>query len=140
MVDEVTEENGPLEVAPRTHQGELHSLWHDGKFTGAVDEAVAADCKGKSELCKGKAGSVCLMHTRLLHGSTANRSNKPRTLFISVYSAEDAVPQVPNPVPTRYEGHLVRGKRTNRVRSIDYSLELPQKPTTASFFDQQRSA
>lgn len=137
MVDEVTEENGPLEVAAQTHRGELHSLWHDGVFTGAVDDAVATDCKAKASLCIGQAGSVCLMHTRLLHGSTANRSDKPRTLFISVYSAEDALSQVPNPVPTRHEGYLVRGERTNRVRSIDYALELPQKPSTASFFDQQ---
>lgn len=138
MVDDVTEENGPLEVAANTHRGALHSLWHDGVFTGAVADEVAEDCKSKSTLCMGKAGAVCLMHTRLLHGSTANRSNSPRTLFIAVYSAEDAVSHVPNPVPTTYEGHIVRGEKTNHVRSIDFQLELPQKPTTASFFDQQR--
>ena len=137
MVDEVTEDNGPLEVAPRTHRGELFSLWHDGAFTGAVADDVAEDCRAKSELCTGRAGSVCLMHTRLLHGSAGNRSNRPRTLFISVYSAEDALPQVPNPVPTNHEGMIVRGKRTNQIRSIDFKLELPQKPATASFFDQQ---
>lgn len=137
MVDDVTEENGPLEVAPGTHKGTLHHLWHDGKFTGAVDDLVAADCKAQASLCTGRAGSVCLMHTRLLHGSTANRSDRPRTLFISVYSAEDAVPLVPNPVPTKHEGQIVRGERTGRVRSIPFELELPQKPTTASFFDQQ---
>ena len=138
MVDEVTEENGPLEVAPRTHRGPIHGLWHDGRFTGAVDEDVAAESKAKATLCTGSAGSVCLMHTRLLHGSTANRSNRPRTLHISVYSAEDAVPLVPNPVPTRFEGEVIRGERTGRVRSIAFDLHLPQKPTTASFFDQQR--
>jgi hypothetical protein len=77
------------------------------------------------------------MHTRLLHGSTANRSNRPRTLHISVYSAEDAIPLAPNPVPTRYEGNIVRGQQTGHVRSITFNLDLPQKPTTASFFDQQ---
>jgi ectoine hydroxylase-related dioxygenase (phytanoyl-CoA dioxygenase family) len=137
MVDEVTEENGPLEVMPGTHRGPLHGLWHDGKFTGAIGETVAADCKSHASLCTGQAGSVCLMHTRLLHGSTANRSDRPRTLFISVYSAEDAVPLVPNPVPTKHEGLIVRGERTGRVRCIPFELQLPQKPTTASFFDQQ---
>lgn len=137
MVDEVTKENGPLEVTPGTHKGPLHGLWHDGKFTGSVGDTVAAECKARASLCTGQAGSVCLMHTRLLHGSTANRSDRPRTLFISVYSAEDAVSYVPNPVPTRFEGEIVRGERTGRVRSIDYQLDLPQKPTTASFFDQQ---
>jgi ectoine hydroxylase-related dioxygenase (phytanoyl-CoA dioxygenase family) len=137
MVDEVTEQNGPLEVTSGTHRGPLHALWHDGRFTGAVDDAVAAECRSRATLCTGPAGSVCLMHTRLMHGSAANRSDRPRTLFIAVYSAEDAVPLVPNPVPTRFEGEIVRGARSGRVRSIAFDLDLPQKPTTASFFDQQ---
>ena len=40
-------------------------------------------------------------------------------------------------MPTEYEGLVVRGEKTNRVRSVAYEIELPQKPTTASFFDQQ---
>ena len=137
MVDEVTEENGPLQVVPGSHRGPIHSLWHDGTFTGAIGDDVADGCKALARTCVGPAGSVCLMHTRLLHGSTANRSARSRTLHISVYSAEDAVPYSPNPVPSRYEGLLVRGRRTGRVRSIDFELDLPQMPTTASFFDQQ---
>lgn len=137
MVDEVTDENGPLEVLPGSHKGEIHGLWHDGVFTGAIDDDVAADCQAKAVRCTGKAGSVCLMHTRLLHGSTPNRSSAPRTLFIAVYSAEDAVPCSPNPMPTEYEGLLVRGERTGRVRAVPFEIQLPQLPTTASFFDQQ---
>ena len=140
MVDEVTQENGPLEVLPGSHKGELHSLWHDGVFTGAVDQSIANDCIAQAVTCTGSAGSVCLMHTRLLHGSAPNHSNAPRTLFIAVYSAEDAVPYSPNPVPTEYEGLVVRGERTGKVRSISYQLELPQKPKSASFFDQQAQA
>ena len=137
MVDEVTEENGPLEVLAGSHRGEIHGLWHDGVFTGSIDDDVAADCQAKSVTCIGPAGSVCLMHTRLLHGSAPNRSQQPRTLFICVYSAEDAVSYAPNPMPTKYEGLMVCGERTGAVRSIDYRIQLPQLPTTASFFDQQ---
>jgi len=137
MVDDVWEENGPLEVVAGSHKGALHGLWHDGVFTGAVADDVAAACQANAVTCTAPAGSVCLMHTRLLHGSAPNRSKAPRTLFISVYSAEDAVPYSPNPVPTKYEGLLVRGERTNKVRSVSYEIELPQKPSTASFFDQQ---
>ena len=137
MVDEVTEENGPLQVLAGSHRGPIHSLWHGGVFTGAVADEVAAAALPSAETCTGPAGSVCLMHTRLLHGSAANRSERPRTLHISVYSAEDAVALSPNPVPSLYEGRLVRGQRTGRVRSIDCELELPQLPTGASFFDQQ---
>ncbi len=137
MVDDVTEENGPLEVVPGSHLGALHDLWHGGVFTGAIDDEVAHQCAQDAVLCTGKAGSVCLMHSRLLHGSAPNRSSQPRTLFICVYSAEDAVPLSPNPMPTRHEGLLVCGERTGTVRSIDYQIKLPQLPSTASFFDQQ---
>lgn len=137
MVDEVTTENGPLEVVAGSHKGAIHGLWHDGVFTGAVEEHVRDDCMDKAALCIGKAGSVCLMHTRLLHGSAPNLSAHPRNLFICVYSAEDAIPYSPNPMPTKYEGLIVRGEKTNQVRSIAYEMSLPQKPETASFFDQQ---
>ena len=137
MVDEVTGQNGPLQVAPCSHRGPIHGLWHDGVFTGAVDEVVAAASRDVAQLCMGPAGSVCLMHTRLLHGSAPNMSASSRTLHISVYSAEDAVPYSPNPVPSRFEGRVVRGERTGNVRSLDFQLQLPQMPTTASFFDQQ---
>jgi hypothetical protein len=43
-------------------------------------------------------------------------------------------------MPTTYEGLIVRGEKSNRIRSIPYEIELPQKPTTASFFDQQAKA
>ena len=137
MVDEVTETNGPLEVLAGSHTGDLHSLWHDGVFTGAIDADVAKESKSSASICVGPAGAVCLMHTRLLHGSTANQSERPRTLFISVYSADDAVPLSPNPVPTEYEGLLVRGERTNRIRAVNYDVERPEYPESASFFVQQ---
>ena len=137
MVDEVTEENGPLEVLPGSHTGPIHDLWHDGVFTGSVDNELADDCQSKAVRCVGPAGSVCLMHTRLLHGSAPNLSTNSRNLFICVYSAEDAVPYAANPMPTEHEGLVVRGERTNIVRSKQFEMKLPQKPETASFFDQQ---
>lgn len=137
MVDEVTERNGPLKVLPGSHRGSIHSIWHDGKFTGAVEEAIAEECEGNSVLSIGSAGSVCLMHTRLLHGSSPNQSDKPRTLAISVYSAEDAIAYSPSPMPTKFEGLMVRGSRTNSMRSIGYEISLPQLPQNASFFEQQ---
>ena len=137
MVDEVTTENGPLEVIPGSHKGEIHGLWHDGVFTGAVADNIAEESQKNAVTCTGPAGSVCLMHTRLLHGSAPNLSNHSRTLFICVYSAEDAVSYTANPVPNKFEGLVVKGEQTNRVRSMPFDIPLPQKPTTASFFDQQ---
>jgi ectoine hydroxylase-related dioxygenase (phytanoyl-CoA dioxygenase family) len=140
MVDDVTEENGPLEVLPGSHKGPIESLWHDGRFTGAVDAATTSRCVGQAVRCTGKAGSVCLMHTRLLHGSAPNASDHARTLFIVVYSAEDAVPLCPNPVPSSYEGLIVHGQPTGMIRSVPFALRMPDKPKGASFFVQQAAA
>ncbi len=137
FVDDVTAENGPLEIVPGSHTGEIHSLWHDDVFTAAIDDSVAENCQANAVSCTGPAGSCCFMHTRLLHGSAPNRSAQPRTLFITVYSSEDAIPLSPNPVPSRLEGLIVRGRETGRVRSVPFDIRLPQKPSSASFFDQQ---
>ncbi len=139
MVDDVTEENGPLEVLPGSHRGELHPIWHDGVFTGAIDDGIAADMQKNAQRCLGPAGSVCLMHTRLAHGSAPNRSDQPRTLFICVYSAGDAMPLTPNPVPTRHEGLFVAGEDKGLIRSEPYEVRRPQYPKT-SFFAQQSAS
>ncbi len=137
FLDDVTLENGPLEVVPGTHNGPLYSLWHEGVFTGAVSAEVAAKCKAKAVKCTGKAGTACLMHSKLLHGSTANNSNSSRSLFIVSYTAEDAVKLTENPLPSELDGLIVRGQKTNTVRCTNYSVELPEYPQEVSFFDQQ---
>lgn len=136
MVDAVTADNGPLEVLPGSHRGDLHPIWHDGVFTGAIADDVAAEMQAASVRCLGPAGSVCLMHTRLAHGSAPNRSTSPRTLFICVYAAGDAVALTPSPVPTEHEGLYVAGSAPGRIRSETYEVSIPQYPKT-SFFAQQ---
>ena len=138
MVDEVNTENGPLEVWADTHSGTIHTLWHDGQFTGAVSDEITEQALQKRSFCTGRAGSVCLMHTRLLHGSSPNRSGASRTLFICVYSAADAMPISPSPVPTAHQGMIVRGEDKGLVRSVDFHMPMPKLPEGASFFDQQQ--
>lgn len=137
MLDDVTGENGPLEVEPGSHRGPLHSLWHDGVFTGAVAPTEADRMQAAAIQCRAKAGSVCLMHTCVAHGSAPNLSDRPRTLFITVYSAADAYPCSPNPVPNRHEGLIVRGEDPHVMRSTEYRLRPPEFPAGASFFVQQ---
>lgn len=140
FLDDVTFDNGPLEVIPGTHKGEIFSLWQDGIFTGAVDKYVEENYRKKSLKCIGKAGDACLMHSRLLHGSLPNLTNKRRNLFIITYVAEDAYPLVKNPLPNKYEGEIVKGKKTGYVRSTTFKLQAPEFPKEASFFGQQKKA
>ena len=137
FVDDVTLENGPLEVVPGSHKGPLYSHWHNGRFTGAVSDNVLDAHKDRIVHCTGPAGSVCLMHSSLLHGSAPNLSDQPRTLYIATYYAEDAIELSANHLPSRHTHELVRGKVTGRVRCSDYEMEIPEKPTSTSFFDQQ---
>jgi ectoine hydroxylase-related dioxygenase (phytanoyl-CoA dioxygenase family) len=137
MVSEVTPQNGPLNVIPGSHKGPLWSHWHDDQFTGAVaDEVVQAHCQAPVA-CYGPAGSVCFMHTRLLHASSPNETALPRTLFISVYAAQDALALSDNPLPSEHCGLMVAGHESGLVRSTAHQLRLPQKPRGASFFVQQ---
>ena len=140
FIDDVTLENGPLEVVPGTHKGPLYSHWHNGIFTGSVSDEILAEHEDKIIRCTGKAGSVCLMHASLLHGSAPNLSNKSRTLYISTYYAEDAVELSPNHLPSTLTHELVRGEASSRVRCSTYEMQLPEVPKGTSFFAQQASA
>jgi ectoine hydroxylase-related dioxygenase (phytanoyl-CoA dioxygenase family) len=137
FLDDVTAANGPLTVIPGSHRGPMFEHWHDNVFTGAVSEEVVAEAMPEAVPCIGPAGTACLMHTRLLHGSDPNTSANPRTLFISEYRSEDSVPLQVNHLPSIHEGELVRGERTGRVRASSYEMAMPEVPTGASFFDQQ---
>jgi ectoine hydroxylase-related dioxygenase (phytanoyl-CoA dioxygenase family) len=136
-LDDVDETNGPLIAALGSHTDGLAGLWHNGQFTGVAGEKESAAWANGAKIFTMKAGSVCLMHTRAGHSSGPNLGTRPRRLFIAVYSAEDAIPLSPNPLPSKHEGMLVRGERTGRVRSVPFELKLPQRPSTGSFFNQQ---
>ena len=137
FVDDVTLENGPLEVLPGTHMGPIHSHWHKGVFTGSVDQGIIDAQSDKIVKCTGKAGSVCLMHARLLHGSAPNLSDGSRTLYITTYYAEDAIELSPNHLPSTLTHELVRGEVSGRVRCSPYEMAVPALPEGTSFFSQQ---
>ena len=137
MVSEVTPQNGPLNVIPGSHKGPLWSHWQNDRFTGAVEDAVIESHCRQPAACYGPSGSVCFMHTRLLHASSPNETELPRTLFISVYAAEDALPFGDNPLPSEHTGLMVSGEESGLVRSVANHIRLPQKPKGASFFVQQ---
>lgn len=137
MLDDVTEENGCLMVVPGTHRGPMHTLFENGVFTGKMRPETEAEMKAKQVAVTGPAGSVCLMHTRLAHGSAANASQHPRGLYICVYTAADAVPIARNPMANPNEGLIVRGKESPVARMIPIEVELPKQPKSASFFTVQ---
>lgn len=140
MLDDVTEANGCLMVVPGSHREGQKSLWQDGRFTGKVDTATEQEALARAKPVTGTAGSACLMHTALLHGSAANHSDARRTLYICVYTAADAVPLAPSPLPNRFEGKIVRGQPSRVARLMPGAIELPENFKAASFFHIQERA
>ena len=140
MLDDMTPDNGCLMVVPGSHQGPMYSLFEDGRFTGFIAPAEERALREREAPVVGRAGSVCLMHTRLAHGSEPNRSTAPRGLYICVYTAADAFPIARNPMPNRNEGMIVRGRATRQARLTEATIELPEQPVRASFFAVQEEA
>ena len=134
LLDDVTEDNGCLMVVPGSHKGKMYSLYDGKQFIGRVDDATETFLKSKQIPVVGSAGDVCLMHTRLAHGSAPNKSETPRGLYICVYTAADAIPLARNPMPSLNEGLIVRGEKQISARMINFEVELPQQPKSASFF------
>ena len=137
LLDDVTEDNGCLMVVPGSHKGKMYSLYDGKQFIGRVDDATETFLKSKQIPVVGSAGDVCLMHTRLAHGSAPNKSAHSRGLYICVYTAADAVPLARNPMPSPNEGLIVRGEKQISARMINFEVELPQQPKSASFFTVQ---
>ena len=116
MLDDVSVENGALMCVPGSHRGPLHSLFDGARFAGYIAKDLWPGFKAAEVPAVGPAGSVCLMHTRLVHGSLANQSTTPRCLYIAVYTAADAFPLWRNPMPNPNEGMIVRGQATRQAR------------------------
>ena len=140
LLDDMSEENGCLMVVPGSHRGPIHSLYDGDRFTGTIEAATMAELEPRAMPVTGPAGAVCLMHTRLVHGSAANRAERPRGLYICVYSAADTVPLAANPMPNPNEGRMVRGRKPRHARLMAASVELPDQPKMASFFAVQGQA
>ncbi|MDX1512273.1 MAG: phytanoyl-CoA dioxygenase family protein [Gammaproteobacteria bacterium] len=137
MLDDMREDNGCLQVVNGSHREGQKSLWQGATFTGKVSDAEAAEAAARAVPVTGRAGSVCLMHTKLLHGSDANRSARPRGLYICVYSSADAYPLARSPLPNRFEGRVLRGEPSRFARLDPGAVELPAAYRATSFFEVQ---
>lgn len=81
LVDDMTEENGPLEFLPK------HAVTLDAR--GRIVEGAPVDTK-HSVPVTGRAGDVLFFGPYAVHGSTPNVSNMPRRVLINGYAAPGA--------------------------------------------------
>ncbi|MBO01926.1 MAG: hypothetical protein CMG35_04735 [Candidatus Marinimicrobia bacterium] len=102
LLDDMTDENGPLEVKINSHKGPVQkppkgewTIKHDSKELPIKTPSKTAY---KRHTVLGKAGDVVLMHANLLHASKANKSHKNRkVLFICYNSLKNATTEALRP-------------------------------------------
>ena len=108
---DVGDDQGPLGAIGGSHNGRLYNQYSNGNWVGCLSEEDAAgiDTEGV-EYLTGQAGSVTIHNCRVIHGSRPNLSDQGRPLLLNVYSSADAFTYTANPLPSRYEGEIVRGR------------------------------
>jgi Phytanoyl-CoA dioxygenase (PhyH) len=107
-LEDTASAQGPLTAIPGSHDGPIFDQFDDrGQCTGALTARDTATLPADKavELC-GPAGTVVLLHCRVVHGSAVNHSPRMRPLLLNVYSAADALPITPAPAPTSKTGAL----------------------------------
>nr|WP_319384603.1 phytanoyl-CoA dioxygenase family protein [uncultured Roseibium sp.] len=152
MLEDVTPENGPLQVVPGSHKGPILSHnSRDGIFCGAVDPDDPAFHLDQAVTITGKAGSMSVHHARTLHGSAPNVSDKARLMLFYECCAADAWPLMGGsaylqrlPQREQWEDLLDRviiGEPVlePRMTQVPVRLPLPPAEDVTSIFQLQKS-
>ena len=118
---------GPLGVIRGSHQGQLYDQFDaSGNWTGCLsDQDAAAIDPDTVVYLPGPAGSVTLHNCRTIHGSKPNRSDAGRPLLLNVYAAADAFPYTGNPLYSKYDQAIVRGKAARWAHHDPRPCQIP---------------
>lgn len=146
MLDDCAMENGPLLIVPGSHQGPVYDHHNGGRFCGAIDPLTSGINFDSAVPCLGPAGSISVHHTRAVHGSAVNRSDRTRRLLLLEYNAADAWPLVPqlrniSNFSAYMRDSLICGENdpvVPRVTDVPARLPLPGPEHSGSIFEIQR--
>lgn len=151
LLEDMSEENGPLQVIPGTHRGPILSHFANDVFCGAVDPDDPLFEPEKAVTLTGKAGDMTVHHARTLHGSAPNMSDRNRLILFYECHAADAWPLLGAGSYIHTLGQarlwedlhdrLVTGKLclTPRIEQVPVSIPLPPAPDASSIFKSQQS-
>jgi phytanoyl-CoA hydroxylase len=142
MLDDATPENGPMLMLPGTHKGPVYDHRSPGYFVGGIDAVKEKLNVADARPCLGKAGSITIHHVRMVHGSAANTSDRPRRFMLLQYRAADAWPLLVPPTMNfaAYGELLVSGEETlePRMEQCPVRLGFPYKAGQFSIYENQR--
>jgi len=129
LLDDATEENGPLLVLPGTHRGPTYDHHgSDGRFCGAMDPGRDGLDYAKAVPLLAPAGSCSFHHVRAVHGSAENRSARSRNLLLYEVAAADAFPLLGIPDWDDFDRRLLAGASTVVPRIVDCPIRMPFPP------------
>ncbi|MDP6706046.1 MAG: phytanoyl-CoA dioxygenase family protein [Alphaproteobacteria bacterium] len=142
LMDDVDLENGPLMVAPGSHNGPTYDHHSNGYFCGAVNDAAADPEYERAVPLTGKAGSISIHHVRILHGSRPNLSGRDRRLLLFQYCAADAWPLLAAPDIEAFDANLLSGEPSVVPRLADVPVRMPLPPAKhgGSIYENQRGS
>jgi phytanoyl-CoA hydroxylase len=139
--DDCTIDNGCLMVVPGSHSGPILDHHQNGAFVGAIDPVTAPVELDRAVPVLMSAGGVSLHHGRTLHGSTANRSTRPRRLLLWDLAAADAWPLFRGVDDlAAFDADIVRGAPTLQPRLAPVPVRLPLPLPTGTIFELQAAA
>ena len=121
-------DQGPLGVLPGSHEIEPLLSQYDphGKWTGCLNEADLARLDlSRTRYLTGPAGSLTIHNCRTLHSSPRNLSDIGRPLLLNTYSSADAFPYTVNPIRSRFDQAIVRGRRPPQAHHDPRPCPLP---------------
>ena len=141
LIDDCTDECGPLMVIPGSHKGPIFDHHHDGVFAGGVNTDAIGDLANKAVALIAPAGSLTIHHVRTLHASGNSSTNTLRPLLLFSYTAVDAFPIFSSYDLQEYDSRILRGApvREGRMAALPFRIHLPQKSGTDSIYDNQES-
>lgn len=151
MLEDVTPENGPLQVIPGSHRGPVLSHHMNGVFCGAVDPDDPDFHADRIVTLTGKAGDMTVHHARTLHGSAPNVSDRPRLILFYELARADAWPILGSNAYFHALGQAgfwedlqdrtVIGEPClePRVENVPVRMPLPPAPDATSIFKTQKS-
>jgi ectoine hydroxylase-related dioxygenase (phytanoyl-CoA dioxygenase family) len=139
--DDSTVDNGCLMVLPGSHVGPVLDHHQDGVFVGAIDPTTAPVDLSRAVPLEVSAGGVSLHHGRTLHGSTTNRSDRPRRLLLWDLAAVNAWPLFRRVDDlAAFDADIVRGEPTLEPRLADVPVRLPLPLPVGTIFELQAGA
>ena len=83
-LDDATELNGTVRLIPGSHRGGLRV--HDRQ--AGTNDLVGAPAETEGVIVEAKAGDVVAFSSLTLHATGANRSDRPRRVYLAQYTAE----------------------------------------------------